>query len=417
MSEVKNVESTDKRFQKREGFIYDAFQDLGVPKTVVLGAQHTFTMFGATILVPVLTGFDVSVALFMAGICTLIFHLLTKGKVPVFMGSSFSFIAPMISVAALLGSTQYAQGGIVIAGVLYLIMSILVKIFGVERITSFFPPIVTGPIIISIGLKLAPTAINMASENWIFAAIAFVTVVLVNIYGKGMVKLVPVIIGITVGYTVALLAGDIDFTPVQEAAWFGIPDFTLPLFDFKAIMTVVPIALVTIVEHIGDVIAISETAGSDFTKDPGLDRTMFAGGVATTLSAMFGGPASTTYSENTGVLALTKVVDPKVMRIAAVFAIFLGGLPKLAALISTIPTGVLGGVSIVLFGMIASVGIRTLVTNQVDFFQARNQLIAAAILVLALGGDFVPGGMATAALVGIVMNLVLPKEQKLEEYQ
>lgn len=405
----KDVQPVDTKHMKKEGFIYDAFKDLGVPKTVLLGSQHAFTMFGATILVPLLTGFNVSVALFMAGICTLMFHLITQGKVPVFMGSSFSFIAPVIAATTLMGGdTTYAQGGLIACGLMYLLMSVLLHMFGVEKITKFFPPIVTGPIIISIGLKLAPTAIGMAAENWILAGVALLTVIIINMFGKGMIKLIPVLIGVVVGYVVALILGVVDLTPVGEAAWFGIPNFTLPKFDLEAIFLILPVALVTIVEHIGDVIAIGETAGKDFTVDPGLDRTMFGNGVATALSATFGGPASTTYSENTGVLALTRVVDPKVMQIASVFAILLGGIPKLAALIGTIPNGVIGGVSIILFGMIASVGLRALVEGRVNLFETKNQLIAAVILVLALGGEAVPGGMATAALAGIFMNAVLP---------
>ncbi len=405
----KDVQTIDTKYMKKEGFIYDAFADLGVPKTVLLGSQHAFTMFGATILVPLLTGFDVSVALFMAGICTLMFHLITQGKVPVFMGSSFSFIAPVLSVVAAMGDITYAQGGLIACGLMYLLMSVLLHMFGVEKVTKFFPPIVTGPIIISIGLKLAPTAIDMASANWILAGVALLTVIVVNMWGKGMIKLIPVLIGVVVGYIVALFMGEVDLAPVGEAAWFGVPNFSFPQFDMEAIMMIVPVALVTIVEHIGDVIAIGETAGQDFTVDPGLDRTMFGNGVATALSATFGGPASTTYSENTGVLALTRVVDPRVMRIASVFAILLGGIPKLAAIIGTIPTGVIGGVSIVLFGMIASVGLRALVEARVNLFETKNQLIAAVILVLALGGEAVPGGMATAALAGIFMNAILPE--------
>lgn len=405
----KDVQTIDTKYMKKEGFIYDAFKELGVPKTVLLGSQHAFTMFGATILVPLLTGFDVSVALFMAGICTLMFHLITQGKVPVFMGSSFSFIAPVLAVVAAKGDVSYAQGGLIACGLMYLLMSILLHMFGVEKITKFFPPIVTGPIIISIGLKLAPTAISMAANNWILAGVALLTVIIVNMFGKGMVKLIPVLIGVVVGYIVALVLGEVDLTPVGEAAWFGIPKFNFPKFDVEAIMMILPVALVTIVEHIGDVIAIGETAGKDFTVDPGLDRTMFGNGVATALSATFGGPASTTYSENTGVLALTRVVDPKVMQIASIFAIALGGIPKLSALIGTIPQGVLGGVSIILFGMIASVGLRALVEGRVNLFETKNQLIAAVILVLALGGEAVPGGMATAAIAGIFMNAVLPE--------
>lgn len=396
-------------------------KELGIPKLLTLGVQHTFTMFGATVLVPILTGMDISVALFMAGVGTLLFHLITGGKMPAFLGSSFAFIAPISAVIASHGPA-YAQGGLVIAGLVYLLIGLLFKVGGVERIMSFFPPIVTGPIIMVIGLKLAPTAIDMASTDWLMALIAFAIVTAVNIYGKGFFKVIPVVIGLLSAYIIAMILSRVDFSLVKESSWLGIPQFTLAKFNLDAIFTIAPLALVTMVEHVGDVIAIGATVKKDFVKSPGLIRTIISDGLATSLSAFFGGPANTTYSENTGVLALTKVWDPIVMRIAAVFAIILGFSPKLGAVISSIPTSIIGGISIILFGMIASVGARTLVENRVDFKQTRNLIIAAVILVLGLGGAILPislgsfnvniEGMALAAFAGIILNAVLPEEQE-----
>jgi uracil permease len=400
---------------------HDGIRDvtkLGVPKMITLGIQHTFTMFGATVLVPIITGMNISVALFMAGIGTLLFHVITQGKVPAFLGSSFAFIAPILAVAQTHGM-EYAQGGVVVAGLIYLLLAGLIAIFGIERVLKFFPPVVTGPIIIVIGLKLAPTAISMASGDWLLAIVAFIIVTAVSVFAKGFLKVIPVIIGLIGGYIFAVVLGRVDFTPIQEAAIFGIPAFTVAKFNAEAVLTIAPIALATMIEHIGDVMAISSTVKKDFTKDPGFVRTLMGDGIATALSAMFGGPANTTYSENTGVLALTKAWDPKIMQIAAVFAIILGLFPKLSAVISTIPTAVIGGISIILFGMIASIGARTLVENKVDFTSSRNLIIAAVILVLGLGGAVLPvnfgifalnlEGMALAAIVGIFLNAVLPE--------
>lgn len=405
--------------------IRNALEQLGTGKTILLGMQHTFTMFGATVLVPILTGMSVSVALFMAGICTLIGHFIMKNRVPVFLGSSFAFIAPIIAVVEMVKANggadgaQYAAGGIVIAGLIYAIFAILIYLFGVEKVVSFFPPIVTGPMIMVIGLNLAPTAIGMASENWLLAIVAFAVVVAVNIFAKGFLQVIPVITGLIVGYVVAVITGNVDFTAVGQAAWVGFPDFAIAKFDLSYIMVIAPVAFATIVEHIGDVIAIGATVEDDFTKDPGLHRTMLADGLMTALSSFVGGPANTTYSENTGVLALTRVWDPLVMKIAAIFAIILGGVPKIAALISTIPGSVIGGISIVLFGMIASIGLRTVVENKVDFSKSRNLIIAATILVLGIGGAVLPfkigsfslslQGMGLAAIVGIILNKILPQ--------
>lgn len=407
---------------------------ISLQKKIILGIQHTFTMFGATVLVPIITGFDISVALFMAGIGTLLFHLVTNGKIPAFLGSSFAFIAPIMSVLLLKTGTNaaeeafgsplfgealaYAQGGLVVAGIVYLLMAGLVAIFGVEKIISFFPPIVTGPIILVIGLKLAPTAIDMASGNWFLAIVSFGIVTAVSIYGRGFLKVLPVLIGLTGGYIVALITGNVDFTPMKEAAWVGVPAFRMAKFSFETIMIVAPIAVATMIEHIGDVLAIGTTVNKDFIKNPGLHRTLIGDGLATSISAMFGGPANTTYSENTGVLALTRVHDPFIIRIAAVFAILLGIMPKIGAVIKTIPTSVVGGISIVLFGMIASIGAKSLVEHNIDFGKSRNLIISAVILVLGLGGASLPvpyfnvtlEGMALAAIIGIILNKILPKD-------
>lgn len=409
-----------------DGAIRDASQ-ISMSKRILLGMQHTFTMFGATVLVPIITGLDISVALFMAGVCTLLFHFITKKKVPVFLGSSFAFIAPIAAVVEMVGARggadglAYARGGIVVAGMVYVVVAGLIYVFGVKKVVEFFPPIVTGPIILVIGLKLAPTAIGMASGNWMLAIVSFLTVVAVSIYAKGFLKVVPVIIGLIVGYIVAVITGNVDFAPVAAAGWIGLPPFEMAKFDFQSIMIVAPVAIATIVEHIGDVIAIGATVEKDFLEEPGLHRTMLGDGLLTAISAMFGGPANTTYSENTGVLALTKVWDPLIMRIAAVFAIVLAVVPKLSSIISTIPTSVVGGISIVLFGMIASIGARTLVEEQVDFKLSKNLIIAAVIMVLGLGGavlpvnlgfvDFSIEGMALAAIVGIILNKILPNEK------
>lgn len=398
---------------------------ISTSKKIILGLQHTFTMFGATVLVPIITGMDISIALFMAGLCTLIFHVITKKKIPVFLGSSFAFIAPTLAVVEMVsarGGTDglaYARGGIVFAGMIYLVVAGLIYVFGVKKIVEFFPPVVTGPIILVIGLKLAPVAIDMASGNWFLAIVAFATVVVVSIFAKGFLQVVPVIIGLIVGYVVALITGNVDLTPVATAGWLGLPPFQMAKFDFQMIMVIAPVAIATIVEHIGDVIAIGATVENDFLEEPGLYRTMIGDGLMTSFSALLGGPANTTYSENTGVLALTKVWDPQIMRIAAIFAIVLGVVPKLSTIVSTIPVPVVGGISIILFGMIASIGARTLVEEKVDFQKARNLIVAAVILVLGLGGAVMPinlgfitftmEGMALAAIAGIILNKLLPQ--------
>jgi uracil permease len=384
---------------------------------LVLGLQHAFTMFGATVLVPLLTGLDVSVALFTAGIGTLWFHFVTKGRVPVFLGSSFAFIAPVAMVIAEKGIPA-AQGGIIVAGLLYLVFGILIRFLGPEFMQRILPPVITGPIIMVIGLNLAPVAIGSASQNWPIALIVLATVAFVNLYVKGFLKLLPVISGIVVGYVVCLFAGIVDTTPVVQAAWIGMPKFTLPVFDAAAIGIIAPAAFASMVEHVGDILAVGATVEDDFIEDPGLTRTLFGDGLATSIAGLLGGPANTTYSENTGVLALTKVWKPEVMRIAAVAAILLAFVGKLGAAIRTIPDPVIGGISIVLFGMIAAIGVRTMVENQVDLKDSRNLFIASVILVVGIGGAMISlwgnaqlGGMGLAAILGIILNQILPRTQ------
>ena len=407
--------------------IYDV-RTLGAGKTIILGLQHTFAMFGATVLVPILTGLPISTTLLFAGLGTLLFHLITKGQVPAFLGSSFAFLGGYAAVAPFLedGSPNtemlpYACGGVFCAGIVYLILSALIKGFGAKKVMRFFPPVVTGPIIISIGLILAPTAINNCATNWPVAIIALVTVVVFNIWGKGMSKIVPILIGIIVSYIAALIMGDVSFEGIGDEAILGLPPITLMKFDISSIITIMPLALATMMEHIGDISAIGATTGKNYIEKPGLHRTLLGDGLATCLAAAFGAPANTTYGENTGVLALTKVYDPRVMRIAAVFAIILSCVPKVAFVIESIPTATIGGISFILYGMISAIGIRNVVENRVDFTRSRNTIIAALILVCALGFNSIGGisfnafgatislsGLAIASLVGIIVNAILP---------
>ena len=413
---------------KQEG-IYDA-STLGGGKMFVLGCQHMFAMFGATVLVPLLTGLSVSATLLFAGIGTLIFHLITKMKVPAFLGG----YTAVKEFGVGLGMTQgvaltYACVGVFCAGLLYFVLAALFKFYGVRRTMRFFPPVVTGPIIISIGLILSSSAINNCQSNWWIALLAIVIIVICNIFGKGMVKIIPIILGVIGSYIVAACFGKVDFSAVKDAAWFGMPFswentafavFKEPDWSFvwTAIIAIVPIAFATMIEHIGDVCAISSTCNRNFIADPGLHRTLMGDGAATALAALFGAPANTTYGENTGVLNLTKVFDPKVVRIAACLAIVFAFCPKFAQIIYAMPVATVGGVSLVLYGMISAVGVRNLVENKVDFTNNRNVLIAALILVLAIGINFGPGsisfgkislsGLAVAALVGIILNAVLP---------
>ena len=407
--------------------IYDV-RTLGAGKTIILGLQHTFAMFGATVLVPILTGLPISTTLLFAGLGTLLFHLVTKGQVPAFLGSSFAFLGGYAAVAPLLedGSPNtemlpYACGGVFCAGVVYLILSALIKGFGAKKVMRFFPPVVTGPIIISIGLILAPTAISNCATNWPVAIIALVTVIVFNIWGKGMSKIVPILIGIIVSYVAALLMGDVSFEGFSDEAVLGLPPITIMKFDISSIITIMPLALATMMEHIGDISAIGATTGKNYIAKPGLHRTLLGDGLATCLAAAFGAPANTTYGENTGVLALTKVYDPRVMQIAAVFAIILSCVPKVAFIIESIPTATIGGISFILYGMISAIGIRNVVENRVDFTRSRNTIIAALILVCALGFNSIGGisfavfgatislsGLAIASLVGIIVNAILP---------
>ena len=398
------------------------------PKNFILSFQHLFAMFGATVLVPLLTGMNTSVAICTAGLGTIAFHFVTKGKVPTFLGSSFMFI-PAISLVVETKGIQYAQGGIIFAGFVYLLLATLVYFIGAEKIRKLFPPVVTGPVIVVIGLTLVPTGIGMASNNWILATIAIATIVFVSIFTKGFFKLVPVLLAIVVGYLFALgsdfmfATNFVDFTPVINAEWinpfweFNAGFFTTPKFDLDSILLIAPIAFVTFMEHLGDITTNGAVVGKDFFKDPGLHRTLAGDGVATLIAGCLGGPANTTYSENTGVLAVTKNYDPALIRLTAIFAIILGVVGKFGSFIQTIPTAVMGGVCLVLFGMISSVGIRTLAEAELDFAHSRNLLIVALILVLGLGlGASITvlgvqlSGAFIAVVAGMFLNLILPKE-------
>jgi uracil permease len=421
---------------QKETTIYDA-RELGTAKTFVFGLQHMFAMFGATVLVPAITGLSVSSTLLFAGAGTLLFHALTKMKVPAFLGSSFAFLAAYLTIApnGEKDLLPYACFGVAMAGLAYLVLAIFFKAYGAKKVMRFFPPVVTGPIIISIGLCLAGWALSCCQANWGIALIAVITIIVCNIFGKGMVKIVPILIGIIVSYTVAAVGGIVDFTGVSAAPWIGMPfkmsDTVFSLVGnadtsllLTAAVTAIPITLATMMEHIGDVAAIGSTVGRNFIADPGLHRTLMGDGLATSVASLFGAPANTTYSENTGVLALTKVYDPLVVRIAACLAILMSFCPKFAALISAMPTATMGGVSLILYGMISAIGVRNVVESKVDFTKSRNVIIAGLILVLAVGikyglpgesifiplGSFTIGmsGLATAALVGIITNALLP---------
>ncbi len=413
----------------KEG-IYNAPKELGWGKTIILGIQHVFAMFGATVLVPLLTGLSVQVTLLCAGVGTLLFHLLTKGKVPAFLGSSFAFLAGYFTITAFdfgkfatmdkVEKLQYAGGGVIVAGLVYLLMAALITAVGIKRVLRFVPPIVTGPIIILIGLNLAGTAVQSASENWLLAFIAIATIIVCNIWGKGMVKIIPILMGVVVAYIVAICLKQVDFAAIAAADIVGLPPFKLAKFDASAIIIMAPIALATMMEHIGDVAAISATVGKNFIEEPGLNRTLLGDGLATSLAGLVGGPANTTYGENTGVLALTKVYDPLVVRIAAVVAVLLSVSPMFDAVVRTIPNAIIGGVSFVLYGMISAVGVRNVVENQIDLTKTRNLLIAAVVLVSGLGFASHPlvitvgeaalefGGLACAAIFGILLNAILP---------
>lgn len=420
---------------------------LGIPKMLLLGLQHMFAMFGATILVPILVngffhgeGLSIQVTLFFAGIGTLFFHACTKMKVPAFLGSSFAFLGGFATVAELnVGEfanmsygekLPYATGGIVVAGLLYLVLALIIKLVGVKKVMRFLPPVVTGPIIICIGLSLAPSAVSNASTNWFLAIIAFAVVVIFNIWGKGMFKIIPILMGVVISYVVALIMNAIgftnadgsailDFAGAAAASFVGLPPFQLCKFNLTAILVMAPIAIASMMEHIGDISAISATVGENFIEDPGLHKTLIGDGLATSISALFGGPANTTYGENTGVLELSKVYDPRVIRLAAIFAVVLSFIPKIAELIGSLPAAIIGGISFILYGMISAIGVRNVVENKVDFTKSRNLIIAAVILVCGLGFSdgltFVIAGtsvtltsLAIAAIAGILLNAILP---------
>ena len=390
---------------------------LGPLQKTVVGVQFLFVAFGATVLVPLLVGMDPSVALFTAGIGTLIFHMVTKGKVPIFLGSSFAFIAPIIKATELYGLPG-TLSGLIAVGAVYGIMSALVKFRGVGFIARLFPPVVVGPVIMLIGLSLASTGVNMAKENWLLAILALITTVIVSLFGKGLLRLIPIFSGIVVGYVAAIIMGLIDFQPVVEASWFAMPAFVRPEFSWEAVIFMLPVAIAPVIEHIGDVYAINEVAGKDFVKDPGLHRTMLGDGLACAAAALIGGPPVTTYSEVTGAISLTKIADPAVIRIAAVVGILFSVLGKVSAILKTIPSAVLGGIMLLLFGTIASVGINSLVKNKIDMGDTRNLVIVSLILTLGIGGaeltfgNFTIGGIGLAALVGVILNLVIPNGKK-----
>ena len=424
---------------QKDQAIYDA-RPLGKGKMTVLGLQHLFAMFGATVLVPVITGLSVSATLLFAGLGTLLFHLLTKFKVPAFLGSSFAFLGGYAAVTQmgaekgldLAHSLPYACIGVFCAGLMYFVLAGLFAAFGAKKVLRFFPPIVTGPIIIAIGLTLSGSAIQNCNQNWWIALVAVAIIIVCNIWGKGMIKIVPILLGVLGSYIVAACFGQVDFTQVKEASWIGLPfSFENTAFAvFKnpdwglivaAIIAILPISLATMVEHIGDMCAISSTTGINYLGDPGLHRTLMGDGLATAVASLFGAPANTTYGENTGVLNITRVFDPRVIRIAACFAILLAFCPKFAALIGVMPAATIGGVSLVLYGMISAVGVRNVVENKVDFTKSRNVLIAALILVLSIGFTYggsinIPvgsininlSGLAIASIVGIVLNAVMP---------
>ncbi len=436
-----------------DGIIRDA-RALGIPKMLLLGIQHMFAMFGATILVPILVnnyfyeatgenlsrGLTVAVTLFCAGLGTLLFHFVTKRSVPAFLGSSFAFLGGFATIANLKTGkyagmpadekVAYACGGIVVAGLLYLLLALLIRLIGVRRVMRFLPPVVTGPVIICIGLSLAGSAVNNANSNWFLALVALAVIIIFNIWGKGMFKIIPILMGVVIAYLVAVLMNAsgmknadgkaiLDFAAVADAAWIGIPHFQLAKFDMTAVLVMAPIAVATMMEHVGDISAISATTGNNFIEDPGLHRTLLGDGLATSVAGLIGGPANTTYGENTGVLELSKVHDPRVIRLAAVFAILVSFIPKVSAVISTMPSSIIGGVSFMLYGMISAIGVRNVVENHVDLTKSRNLIIVGVIFVCGLGFSngitFTVAGtpitltaLAIAALAGIVLNIILP---------
>jgi len=383
-------------------------------KRIIVGIQFLFVAFGATVLVPLLIDIDPSVALFTAGVGTLIFHLITKGKVPIFLGSSFAFIAPIIAATKLYGYPG-TMGGVIAVGLVYGAVSFIVKMWGLKVIEKIFPAVVIGPVIMIIGLSLASVGVDMAKSNWFIAFSALITAIVVVIYTKGLIKLIPIFIGIIVGYIISIVAGLVDFTSVSEAAWFALPEFTAPEFNWGAILYMLPVAIAPIIEHVGDIYAIGGVAEKEFVKEPGLHRTLLGDGIATAFAGLMGGPPNTTYSEVTGAVALTKITDPRVLRIAAVTAIVFSLVGKISAVLKTIPPAVLGGIMLLLFGMIASIGIKTLIDAKTDFSITRNQVIVSVILTIGIGGaqmsygNFSLAGIGLASVIGVILNLILPK--------
>lgn len=386
-------------------------------KSTVLGVQFLFVAFGATVLVPLLVGIDPSVALFTAGIGTLIFHLITKGQVPVFLGSSFAFIAPIVEATKLFGWPG-TLSGIIAVGLVYGIVSALVKARGLKFIEQLFPAVVVGPVIMIIGLSLAPVAVDMAKTDWMLAIIALFTAIVVVTFGKKMIKLIPIFIAITVAYIVAIIWGKVDFTSVQESAWFALPQFTLPQFSWQAILYMIPVAIAPIIEHVGDIYAIGGVCDKNFIEKPGLHRTLLGDGIATGVAGFFGGVPNTTYSEVTGAITLTKVTNPFILRIAAITAIVFALVGKISGLLKTIPQSILGGIMLLLFGMIAAIGIKSLVESKTNMTETRNQVIVSVVLTVGIGGavlqtgSFSLGGIGLAATTGIILNLILPKTKK-----
>ena len=388
-------------------------------KTIV-GVQFLFVAFGATVLVPLLVGLDPSTALFTAGIGTLIFHLVTKGMVPIFLGSSFAFIAPIVKATELYGLPG-TLSGLVAVGAVYFMMSALVKWQGMNLIKRLFPPVVIGPVIMLIGLSLAGTGVNMASADWLLAIISLVTAIVVSMYAKGLLKLIPIFAGIIVGFTVAAMLGRVDFSGVAAAPWLGLPKFVKPEFSWEAILFMIPVAIAPVIEHVGDVYAVSQVAGKDFVKNPGLHRTMLGDGIACLVAGLIGGPPVTTYSEVTGAMVLTKVTDPAVIRIAAITGIIFSLVAKMSALLKAIPGAVLGGIMLLLFGMIAATGVNNMIQNKTDMGNTRNLIIVSLILTTGIGGavlemgTFNMTGIGLSAVIGVLLNLVLPRTKEEKE--
>ena len=387
-------------------------------KTIV-GVQFLFVAFGATVLVPLLVGLDPSTALFTAGVGTLIFHLVTKGIVPIFLGSSFAFIAPIVKATELYGLAG-TLSGLVAVGLVYFLMSALVRWQGIKLIKRLFPPVVIGPVIMLIGLSLAGTGVNMATEDWLLAIIALVTAVVVSLFAKGLLKLIPIFAGIIVGYIVAMILGRVDLSGISEAAWFSLPQFVKPEFSWGAILFMIPVAIAPVIEHVGDVYAVSQVANKDFVKEPGLHRTMFGDGIACIFAGLIGGPPVTTYSEVTGAMVLTKVTDPTVIRIAAITGILFSMVGKVSAFLRSIPGSVLGGIMLLLFGMIAATGINNMIHNKTDMSNTRNLIIVSLILTTGIGGAILTiggvsmTGIGLSALIGVILNLIIPQTKEVK---